>query len=303
MDGGTAHSASCSPVNPAHLRRSRARCQARKPSRIGRSSPVRGPAGNDTSGAVQVMPHSHSGTYAAGAPVCGPTDPHGRRLGTGAPDLVRAAGGEPVAARPGERSIETTWPDLAAAAPDIIIVAPCGYHLDGAAGQAPQRRPEIPRCPGVGHRRRRHRRAPRSPPGRRRRSHRGDPAPARRTNPTRWCHHPSGLTVTGRASPPPQRAPPTRRYDPCHAHVARRQNGHGYPAATARWTSSPVGGRKNRCSEPAGMAAGVTLTASGSAVGSGLAGADSRSEPPLSWVRPMTAADHERMDREPGVWV
>jgi iron complex transport system substrate-binding protein len=52
------------------------------------------------------------------------------------PDLVRAAGGEPVAARPGERSIETTWPDLAAAAPDIVIVAPCGYHLDGAAGQA-----------------------------------------------------------------------------------------------------------------------------------------------------------------------
>jgi len=52
------------------------------------------------------------------------------------PDLVDAAGGEPVAARPGARSVETTWSDVAAAAPDIVVVAPCGYHLDGAAEQA-----------------------------------------------------------------------------------------------------------------------------------------------------------------------
>jgi iron complex transport system substrate-binding protein len=52
------------------------------------------------------------------------------------PDLVSAAGGEPVAARPGERSVTTTWAAIAAAAPEVVIVAPCGYHLPGAIGQA-----------------------------------------------------------------------------------------------------------------------------------------------------------------------
>jgi iron complex transport system substrate-binding protein len=52
------------------------------------------------------------------------------------PDLVRAAGGEPVAARPGARSVETTWQELIAAGPDVVLVAPCGFHLDGAVSQA-----------------------------------------------------------------------------------------------------------------------------------------------------------------------
>jgi iron complex transport system substrate-binding protein len=52
------------------------------------------------------------------------------------PDLVRAAGGEPVSARPGARSVETTWPELVGAAPGVVIVAPCGFHLDGAIDQA-----------------------------------------------------------------------------------------------------------------------------------------------------------------------
>jgi iron complex transport system substrate-binding protein len=52
------------------------------------------------------------------------------------PDLVTAAGGEPVAARPGQRSAQTTWDEFAAARPDVVIVAPCGFHLDGAADQA-----------------------------------------------------------------------------------------------------------------------------------------------------------------------
>jgi iron complex transport system substrate-binding protein len=52
------------------------------------------------------------------------------------PDLVRAAGGEPVGASPGRRSMETTWEALAAADPQVVIVAPCGFHLDGAARQA-----------------------------------------------------------------------------------------------------------------------------------------------------------------------
>ncbi|GIG88291.1 ABC transporter substrate-binding protein [Plantactinospora endophytica] len=52
------------------------------------------------------------------------------------PDLVRAAGGEPVAARPGARSVQTTWPEFAAARPEIVLVTPCGFHLYGAARQA-----------------------------------------------------------------------------------------------------------------------------------------------------------------------
>jgi iron complex transport system substrate-binding protein len=52
------------------------------------------------------------------------------------PDLVTAAGGTPVAAHPGEPSVATTWPEIAAEAPDLAVVAPCGYHLDGAAEQA-----------------------------------------------------------------------------------------------------------------------------------------------------------------------
>ena len=52
------------------------------------------------------------------------------------PDLVAAAGGMPVAARPGGPSAVASWSEIAAEAPDLIVVAPCGYHLDGAAEQA-----------------------------------------------------------------------------------------------------------------------------------------------------------------------
>jgi iron complex transport system substrate-binding protein len=60
------------------------------------------------------------------------------------PDLVTAAGGTPVAARPGARSVETTWAELAGAAPDVVLVTPCGFHLDGAAEQARRVAPHFP---------------------------------------------------------------------------------------------------------------------------------------------------------------
>ncbi len=63
------------------------------------------------------------------------------------PDLVRAAGGRPVAAHPGARSEETTWAAVAAAAPELIIVAPCGYHLAGAIGQAQAAARAVPGVP------------------------------------------------------------------------------------------------------------------------------------------------------------
>jgi iron complex transport system substrate-binding protein len=52
------------------------------------------------------------------------------------PDLVVAAGGRPVAACPGGRSSQTSWDQIAAAQPDVIVVAPCGFDLDAAAAQA-----------------------------------------------------------------------------------------------------------------------------------------------------------------------
>jgi iron complex transport system substrate-binding protein len=52
------------------------------------------------------------------------------------PDLVAAAGGLPVAACAGGRSVQTSWDQIAAARPDIIVVAPCGFSLDAAAAQA-----------------------------------------------------------------------------------------------------------------------------------------------------------------------
>jgi iron complex transport system substrate-binding protein len=52
------------------------------------------------------------------------------------PDLVTAAGGEPVAARPGRPSVPVTWDGIAAEVPDLVLVAPCGYHLPGAVEQA-----------------------------------------------------------------------------------------------------------------------------------------------------------------------
>ena len=63
------------------------------------------------------------------------------------PDLVSAAGGRPVAGHPGARSQETTWAEVGAAAPELIIVAPCGYHLDGAIEQAQAAARALPGVP------------------------------------------------------------------------------------------------------------------------------------------------------------
>ena len=63
------------------------------------------------------------------------------------PDLVSAAGGRTVAARPGVPSVQTSWPAIAAAGPDLVVVAPCGYHLAGAAEQAHLAAAQLPGVP------------------------------------------------------------------------------------------------------------------------------------------------------------
>jgi iron complex transport system substrate-binding protein len=62
------------------------------------------------------------------------------------PDLVRAAGGAPVVAEPGQRSVPTGWAAFAAAEPAVVLVAPCGFGADAAAAQA---RTVADRLPGV----------------------------------------------------------------------------------------------------------------------------------------------------------
>ncbi len=48
------------------------------------------------------------------------------------PDMVAAAGAESVLGTSGSRSFQITWDDLSNARPDIIVVTPCGFRLDGA---------------------------------------------------------------------------------------------------------------------------------------------------------------------------
>jgi iron complex transport system substrate-binding protein len=52
------------------------------------------------------------------------------------PDLVTAAGGRPVLGAAGARSVPTTWDAIASADPDIVLVASCGFGLDGTREHA-----------------------------------------------------------------------------------------------------------------------------------------------------------------------
>lgn len=45
------------------------------------------------------------------------------------PEMVTLAGGVNVLGTPGARSVPVSWQDVAAASPDIVVVAPCGFDL------------------------------------------------------------------------------------------------------------------------------------------------------------------------------
>ena len=49
------------------------------------------------------------------------------------PEMVTRAGGANVVGTAGAKSFRMTWDDALAGAPEVVVVAPCGYHLDGAA--------------------------------------------------------------------------------------------------------------------------------------------------------------------------
>ena len=52
------------------------------------------------------------------------------------PDLVEAAGGQAVLAARGADSRRRTWDDVAGAGAEVVVVAPCGFHLGPAAAMA-----------------------------------------------------------------------------------------------------------------------------------------------------------------------
>jgi iron complex transport system substrate-binding protein len=60
------------------------------------------------------------------------------------PDLVLAAGAEPVLAVPGGRSVTATWEQVAGTDADAVLVAPCGVGLDEARAQALDVLPRLP---------------------------------------------------------------------------------------------------------------------------------------------------------------
>ena len=49
------------------------------------------------------------------------------------PDLVTLGGGDALLGDPGHDSHRLDWSEVAAAPAEVVVVAPCGYHLDAAA--------------------------------------------------------------------------------------------------------------------------------------------------------------------------
>jgi iron complex transport system substrate-binding protein len=60
------------------------------------------------------------------------------------PDMVEVAGGTPVACRPRQASTAISWDDVRAAQPDVVVVSPCGFDLEGAVAQAAGVTAEVP---------------------------------------------------------------------------------------------------------------------------------------------------------------
>ncbi len=52
------------------------------------------------------------------------------------PDMVDVAGGEPVACQRRAKSVPTDWDIIRASRPEVVVLAPCGFGLDGAAEQS-----------------------------------------------------------------------------------------------------------------------------------------------------------------------
>jgi iron complex transport system substrate-binding protein len=52
------------------------------------------------------------------------------------PEMVEAAGGRELLGRGGERSFRTSWEAVRAAAPELVLLAPCGFDLERTVAEA-----------------------------------------------------------------------------------------------------------------------------------------------------------------------
>jgi iron complex transport system substrate-binding protein len=62
------------------------------------------------------------------------------------PEMIELAGGTDVLGAPGRPSYPTTWDTVIAHAPELVVIAPCGFDAEGAADRAAELR--LP-CPAV----------------------------------------------------------------------------------------------------------------------------------------------------------
>ena len=96
------------------------------------------------------------------------------------PEMIEAAGGEPLLGTAGEKSRRVTWEQVHAAGPEVIVVAPCGFDRAGLAGprrRAGRQRRAAGRRTRARRRRQRRLGAPGHPAGRRGRGAVRHPAP------------------------------------------------------------------------------------------------------------------------------
>ena len=61
------------------------------------------------------------------------------------PDMVTAAGGVPLLGAGGGRSVRTSWPDVLAAGPAVVVAAPCGFGLADSVRLAEEVADRLPR--------------------------------------------------------------------------------------------------------------------------------------------------------------
>jgi iron complex transport system substrate-binding protein len=52
------------------------------------------------------------------------------------PEMIELAGGEDVLGRPGESSRPTSWDEVLALEPELVVVGPCGFGVEEAAARA-----------------------------------------------------------------------------------------------------------------------------------------------------------------------
>jgi iron complex transport system substrate-binding protein len=92
--------------------------------------------------ARSIVERQHERLYAVQAAVAGQPSPRALVLewtdppftpGHWVPEMVTRAGGTNVVGTPGEKSVRVTWDEALAGRPEVIVAAPCGYHLDDAS--------------------------------------------------------------------------------------------------------------------------------------------------------------------------